>query len=167
LYYYLKDKEILPQKPYLVVLLKWCNHLAELKGKSTEEIVNNVIDMHIKKACKNPDFYRFLFEMSCLSSHSKKVYNEFIICQDKVIDAIVNWLEDALDKGIVHFKPGKAKYIAKIMLYVTDGVAFHMIDRPNTINDKGLWDELRNSMIDILNIYHIFLNHSNYVAKRG
>jgi len=34
------------------------------------------------------------------------------------------------------FKPGKAKYIAKILLYVTDGVAFPMIDRPNTINDK-------------------------------
>jgi len=32
------------------------------------------------------------------------VYDEFIICQDKVIDAIVNWLEDVLYKGIVHFK---------------------------------------------------------------
>ena len=96
----LKTKRILPQKPYLVVLLKWCNHLAGLKGKSTEEIVNNVIDMHIKKARDNPDFYRFLFEMSYLSSHNKKVYDEFIICQDKVIDAIVNWLEDALDKGL-------------------------------------------------------------------
>jgi len=56
--------------------------------------------MHIKKARDNPDFYRFLFEMSYLSSHNKKVYDEFIICQDKVIDAIVNWLEDALDKGL-------------------------------------------------------------------
>jgi len=27
----LKTKRILPQKPYLVVLLKWCNHLAGLK----------------------------------------------------------------------------------------------------------------------------------------
>jgi hypothetical protein len=94
--------------------------------------------MHIKKVRDNPDFYRFLFEMSCLSRHSKKAYDEFIICQDKVIDAIVNWLEDALYKGMIHFKPGKAKYIAKILLYVTDGVAFHMIVRPNTINDKGI-----------------------------
>jgi hypothetical protein len=45
-------------------------------------------------------------------------------------------LEDALDKWIVHFKLGKAKHIAKILLYATDEVAFHMIDRPNTINDK-------------------------------
>ncbi len=52
------------------------------------------------------------------------MYNEFIICQDKVIDAIINWWEDALDKGIIRFKPGKAKYIAKILLYVTDGVCF-------------------------------------------
>jgi len=79
------------------------------------------------------------------------VYDEFIICQDKVIDAIANWLEDVLYKGIVHFKPGEAKYIAKILLYVTDGVAFPMINRPNTINDKGIWDELRNIMIGIQN----------------
>src|SRR4051794_34719688 len=107
--------------------------------------------MHIKNVRDNPDFYRFLFEMSCLSNHSKKMYDEFIICQDKVIDAIVNWLEDALDKWIVYFKLGKAKYTAKILLYVKDGVAFLMIDRPNTINDKGIWDELGNIMIDILN----------------
>ncbi len=105
--------------------------------------------------------------MSCLSSHSKKVYDEFIICQDKVIDAIKDWLVDALDKWIVHFKLGKAKHIAKILLYATDEVAFHMIDIPNTINDKGIWDELGTIMIDILNRWHIFLNNSNYVAKRG
>src|SRR3954468_15606118 len=92
--------------------------------------------MHIKNVRDNSDFYRFLFEISCLSSHSKKAYNEFIICQDKVIDAIKDWLVDALDKWIVHFKLGKAKHIAKILLYATDEVAFHMIDRPNTINDK-------------------------------
>ena len=48
--------------------------------------------MHIKNVLDNSDFYRFLFEISCFSSHSKKAYNEFIICQDKVIDAIkVGW----------------------------------------------------------------------------
>ena len=29
--------------------------------------------------------------------------------------------------------------------------AFHMTDRPNTINVKGIWDELRNIIIDVLN----------------
>ena len=112
-------------------------------------------------------FIVFYLKCHVLSSHSKKVYNEFIICQDKVIDAIKNWLVDALDKWIVHFKLGKAKHIAKILLYVTDEVAFHMINIPNTINDKGIWDELGTIMIDILNRWYIFLNNSNYVAKRG
>jgi hypothetical protein len=79
------------------------------------------------------------------------VYDEFIICQDKVIDTIKDWLVDALDKWIVHFKLGNAKHIAKILLYATDEVAFHMIDRPNTINDKEIWNELGTIMIDILN----------------
>src|SRR3954451_10513370 len=97
-YYYFKDKEEITTKASSSRSSQMVqSFLAGLKGKSTEEIVNSVIDMHIKKVRDNPDFYRFLFEMSCLSNHSKKMYDEFIICQDKVIDSIVNWLEDALD----------------------------------------------------------------------
>ena len=153
LHYYFKDKEDIATKAlassstYMVQ-----SSLAGLKGKTTEEIASNVIDMHKENVHDNPNFYRFLFEISCLSRRSKKVYDEFIICQDKVIDAIINWLKDASDKGIINFKQGKAEHIAKILLYITDGVAFHMIDRPNTINDKAMWNELKGIIIYVLNI---------------
>ena len=51
--------------------------LEGLKGETPEEIANNVIDMHKKNIGETPDFYRFLFEISCLSRRSKKVYDEF------------------------------------------------------------------------------------------
>ena len=70
-------------------------------------------------------------------------YLRYQIIGLKIFVKILNFTEP--------FKPGKAKYIAKILLYVTDGVAFPMIDRPNTINDKVIWDELRNIMIGIQN----------------
>ena len=56
------------------------------------------------------------FEMSCLSRRSKKIYDEFIICQDKVVDAIVNWLKDALNKGIVNFKQGNSRIYCKYLI---------------------------------------------------
>jgi AcrR family transcriptional regulator len=153
LHYYFKDKEDIATKALATSSTQMVqNSIAGLKGRSTEEIANNVIDMHKENVHDNPNFYRFLFEISCLSRRSKKVYDEFIICQDKVIDAIINWLKDASDKGIINFKQGKAEHIAKILLYITDGVAFHMIDRPNTINDKAMWNELKGIIIYVLNI---------------
>jgi AcrR family transcriptional regulator len=138
LHYYFKDKEDIAKALASSSSQMVQSSLEGLKGKSTEEIANNVIDMYKKNVHDNYDFYRFLFDISCLSRRSKKVYHEFIICQDKVIDAIVYWLEDALDNGFVNFKLGKAEYIANILLYIKDGVAFHMIDRPNTIYKRGI-----------------------------
>src|SRR5918912_962088 len=68
LHYYFKDKEEIATKAlassstYMVQ-----SSLAGLKGKTTEEIASNVIDMHKENVRDNPNFYRFLFEMSCLS----------------------------------------------------------------------------------------------------
>jgi AcrR family transcriptional regulator len=151
LHYYFKDKEDIATKALASSSTDMVqSSLAGLKGKTTEEIASNVIDMHKVNVRDNPNFYRFLFEMSCLSRRSTKINDEFIICQDKVIDAIINWLKDASEKGIIHIKTERAKYIAKILLYITDGVAFHMIDRPDTINDKEMWNELKKIIIDVL-----------------
>ena len=151
LHYYFKDKEDIATKALASSSTDMVqSSLAGLKGKTTEEIASNVIDMHKVNVRDNPNFYRFLFEMSCLSRRSTKINDEFIICQDKVIDAIINWLKDASEKGIIHIKTERAKYIAKILLYITDGVAFHMIDRPDTINDKEMWNELKKIIIDAL-----------------
>jgi AcrR family transcriptional regulator len=151
LHYYFKDKEDIATKALAnSSTLMIQSSLNGLKGKTIEEIANNVIEIQKKNIRDTPEFYRFLFEMSCHSRRSKKVYDEFVICQDKVINAIKNWLEDAYSQGIINIKPEKAESIAQTLLYLTDGVAFHMVDRPNKINDQGMWNEFKKIVIDLL-----------------
>jgi AcrR family transcriptional regulator len=151
LHYYFKDKEDIATKALATrSTLMVQSSLKGLKGKTIEEIANNVIEIQKKNIRDTPEFYRFLFEMSCHSRRSKKVYDEFVICQDKVINAIKNWLEDAYSQGIINIKPEKAESIAQTLLYLTDGVAFHMVDRPNKINDQQIWDEFKKIVIDLL-----------------
>ena len=151
LHYYFKDKEDIATKALANSSTQMIqSSLQGLKGKTPEEIANNVIDMHKKNIRKTPDFYRFLFEISCLSRRSKKVYDEFIICQDKVIHAIKDWLENACNENIIKIRAEKLESIAEILLYMDVGIAFHLVDRPNKINDQRIWDEFKKIIIDLL-----------------
>jgi AcrR family transcriptional regulator len=151
LHYYFKDKEDIATKALAnSSTLMIQSSLNGLKGKTIEEIANNVIEIQKKNIRDTPEFYRFLFEMSCHSRRSKKVYDEFITCQDKVINAIKNWLENAYSQGIINIKLEKAESIAETLLYITDGVAFHMVDRPNKIENQEIWNEFKKIIIDLL-----------------
>lgn len=156
LHYYFKDKEDIATKALASSsTLMMQSSLAGLKGKTTEEVANNVIEVQKKNIRDTPEFYRFLFEMSCLSRRSKKVYDEFIICQDKVINAIKNWLENAYSQGIINIKPEKAESIAATLLYLTDGVAFHMVDRPNKIENQEIWEVFKKIVIALLDMKRV------------
>jgi AcrR family transcriptional regulator len=151
LHYYFKDKEDIATKALASSSTQMIqSSLLGLKGQTPEEIANNVIDMHKKNIRENPDFYRFLFEISCLSRRSKKVYNEFINCQDKVIDAIKDWLKNACNENILRIHEEKLESIAEILLYMSDGIAFHLIDRPNKIIDTHMWNNFKKIIIDLL-----------------
>ncbi len=151
LHYYFNDKEDIATKALASSSTQMIqSSLQGLKGETPEEIANNVIDMHKKNIGEIPDFYRFLFEISCLSRRSKKVYDEFIICQDKVIHAIKDWLENACNKNIIRIQAEKIESIAEILLYISDGIAFHLVDRPNKINDIHIWNNFKKIIIDLL-----------------
>ena len=151
LHYYFKDKEDIATKALASSSKQMIqSSLQGLKGETPEEIANNVIDMHKKNLEETPDFYRFLFEISCLSRRSKKVNDEFIICQDKVIHAIKDWLENACNENIIQIRVEKIESIAEILLYISDGIAFHLIDRPNKINDIHMWNNFKKIIIDLL-----------------
>ncbi len=151
LHYYFKDKEDIATKALASSSTQMIqSSLQGLKGETPEEIANNVIDMHKKNIRETPDFYRFLFEISCLSRRSKKVYDEFIICQDKVIHAIKDWLQNACNENIIKIRAEKRESIAEILLYISDGIAFHLIDRPNKTNDTHMWNNFKEIIIDLL-----------------
>ncbi|MGN6348088.1 MAG: TetR/AcrR family transcriptional regulator [Candidatus Nitrosocosmicus sp.] len=151
LHYYFKDKEDIATKALASSSTQMIqSSLQGLKGETPEEIASNVIDMHKKNIGERPDFYRFLFEISCLSRRSKKVYDEFIICQDKVIHAIKEWLQNAHNNEIIKIQVEKIESIAEILLYMSDGIAFHLIDRPNKLKDAQMWNNFKKIIIDLL-----------------
>lgn len=152
LHYYFTDKEDLVSK----VLANASNKLIQsaltgIKGRSQEEIIDNVLNMYIKNLEKNPDFYAFLFEMWCASRRSEKIRNELQSCISKVVDAIRKMLEDVWKNNTVKFDAQKSDEIAKSLLALSDGIAFHVLINPSeNLKDKKFWVAIRNMMLGVL-----------------
>jgi AcrR family transcriptional regulator len=140
LHYYFKDKEDLVTKALANSTASMVqSSLAGLKGESLEEIVDNVINVHKNNISKDSDFFNFLYEMWCASRRSKKIKREFMNCQDKVIAAIKEWLENAARQGIIKINVAESEALARALLGITDGMAFELIDHPEKLNDKNTW----------------------------
>ena len=125
--------------------------LEGLTGKSAEEVVDNVITIYKKTIGENPDFFSFLFEMWCVARRSKKIKREFASCQDRVVSAIKERLENASEQGIIKINLSEAEALARILLAISDGTAFHMINHQEKLNDKKTWMPLRRMMLSVLN----------------
>ena len=137
LHYYFKDKEDLVCRALTSSTSRMVRSSLEgLKGRSAEEIAENVVNIHKRNLSKYADFYGFLFEMWCISRRSKKIRKEFTNCQEKVLSAIKGWLENASDQGIIKINSGQSEAIAQLLMAITDGTAFELIDHPEKLDDK-------------------------------
>ena len=152
LHYYFTDKEDLVSKVLANASSKLVQSaLAGIKGKSQEEMIDNILSVYIKNLEKNPDFYAFLFEMWCASRRSEKIRKELQSCISKVVDAIRKILEDALKNSMVKFDAKKSDEMAKALLALSDGIAFHMLINPSeNLKDKKFWLAIRNMMLGVL-----------------
>ena len=124
--------------------------LEGLKGESAEEIVDNVINVHKNNISENSDFYSFLYEMWCASRRSKKIKKEFMSCQDKVITAIKQWLENASRQGIIRTNLNELEVLARLLLAISDGLAFQLIDHPEKLTDKKTWIPFKKMIFAVL-----------------
>ena len=66
--------------------------------------------------------------MWCISRRSKRIRKEFTNCQEKVLSAIKGWLENASDQGIIKINSGQSETIAQLLMAITDGTPFELID---------------------------------------
>jgi AcrR family transcriptional regulator len=151
LHYYFSDKEDLVSK----VLAKSSDILVEssltgVKGNSPEEIANNIMDGYIKNLQQYPDFYAFLFEMWCASRRSKKIKNELEKCIEKVVSAIQELLENTGENTTSKFNPDESNGIARALLVLSDGIAFHLLINDENLRDKKFWLQIRTMMLSVL-----------------
>ena len=151
LHYYFKDKEDLVTKALANSTASMVESSLEgLKGESPEEIVDNVIDVHKNNIRENSDFFSFLYEMWCVGRRSKKIKREFMNCQDKVIAAIKEWLENAAGQGTIKINVAESEALSRALLAITDGMAFELIDHPEKLNNKSTWAPFKKLILTVL-----------------
>ena len=152
LHYYFKDKEDLVCRALTNSTSRMVQSSLEgLKGSSAEEIAENVVNIHRRNLSKYADFYGFLFEMWCISRRSKRIRKEFTNCQEKVLSAIKGWLDNASDQGIIKIDLSQSETIAQLLMAITDGTAFELIDHPEKLDDKKVSVLLRKMIVSVLN----------------
>jgi AcrR family transcriptional regulator len=150
-HYYFSSKEDLVTKALTNSANDMVNSSLEgLKGVCAEEVVDNMINVHKKNILQNSDSYSFLFEMWCASRRSRKIKKEFVACEDKVVNAIKEWLETASKEGIIKVNLNDSENLAILLLGITNGSAFHLIDHPEMLNDKKIWTQLRTMILAVL-----------------
>jgi TetR/AcrR family transcriptional regulator, fatty acid metabolism regulator protein len=151
LHYYFKDKEDLVCKVLTSITSRMVQSSLEgLRGRSAEEIAENVVNIHKRNLNEHPDFYGFLFEMWCISRRSKRIRKEFTNCQEKVLSAIKGWLENASEQGIIKISSGQSEPIAQLLMAITDGTAFELTDHPEKLDDKRVLVLLRKMILSVL-----------------
>ena len=151
LHYYFKDKEdLVCRAPASSTSRLVQSSLEGLKGKSVEEIAENVVYIYKRNLSEHADFYGFLFEMWCISRRSKRIRKAFTNCQEKVLNAIKGWLENASDQGIIKINLSQSEAIAQLLMAITDGTAFEFIDHPEKIDDKKVSVLLRKIILSVL-----------------
>jgi hypothetical protein len=67
-----------------------------------------------------------------------------------VLSAIKGWLENASDEGIIKINSGQSETIAQLLMAITDGTAFKLIDHPEKLDDKRVLVLLRKMILSVL-----------------
>lgn len=152
LHYYFSNKEDLVSK----VLAYSSENIIQttikgIKGKTAEEIADNIIKDCIQSFKEYPDFYAFLFEMWCASRRSDEIKNELIICSAKVTESIKKVLDEAIQNGILRMSPKNTEEMSKVLLALFNGIAFEILMDPSRdLENRKYWTQVRNTILSIL-----------------
>lgn len=152
LHYYFSNKEDLVSK----VLAYSSENIIQttirgIKGKTPEEMVDNIINDSIQSFKEYPDFYAFLFEMWCASRRSDKIKDQLVICSTKVTASIKKVLDEAIQNKILRIDIKKTEEISKVLLALFNGIAFEiLLDPSRDLENKKYWIQVRNMVLSIL-----------------
>lgn len=151
LHYYFSDKEDLVSK----VLAYSSENIVQstirvIRGKTVEEIADNIIKDSIQSLKENPEFFAFLFEMWCASRRSDKIKNELIICSDKVTKSIKKVLDEAIQNGLLKVDIRNTEEMSKVLLALFNGIAFEKLMHSKDLDNGPYWIQVRNMISSFL-----------------
>ena len=129
-----------------------------IRGKTAEEIADNIIKECIQSFKEYPDFYAFLFEMWCASRRSDKIKNELIICSAKVTESIKKVLDEAIQNGILKKSIKNTEEMSKVLLALFNGIAFEILMEPSRdLENLKYWIQVRNMILSILKSQYLIV----------
>jgi AcrR family transcriptional regulator len=152
LHYYFTDKEDLVSKALAKSSSSLVQSLTGVKGNSAEEVVEEILNRYLMNLQQHPEFYAFLFEMWCASRRSKKIKSELESCIEKVVISIEKLLGDVGNNGgLLKSRHDESKEIAKALLALSDGIAFHLlINHSENLKNKKFWLLIKSMMLAVL-----------------
>jgi AcrR family transcriptional regulator len=152
LHYYFSNKEDLISK-----VLAFSSEniiqstIKDIRGKTIEEIADNIIIDSIQSFKKNPEFFAFLFEMWCASRRSDKIRDELVICSDKVTQSIKKVLDESVQNKLLRLDVKNTEEMAKVLLALFNGIAFEKLMHPSkNLDDRKYWIQVRNMISSFL-----------------
>jgi AcrR family transcriptional regulator len=152
LHYYFSNKEDLISK-----VLAFSSEniiqstIKDIRGKTIEEIADNIIIDSIQSFKKNPEFFAFLFEMWCASRRSDKIRDELVICSDKVTQSIKKVLDESVQNKLLRLDVKNTEEMAKVLLALFNGIAFEKLMHPSkNLDDGKYWIQVRNMISSFL-----------------
>jgi AcrR family transcriptional regulator len=152
LHYYFSNKEDLISK-----VLAFSSEniiqstIKDIRGKTIEEIADNIIIDSIQSFKKNPEFFAFLFEMWCASRRSDKIRDELVICSDKVTQSIKKVLDESVQNKLLRLDVKNTGEMAKVLLALFNGIAFEKLMHPSkNLDDRKYWIQVRNMISSFL-----------------
>lgn len=152
LHYYFSDKEDLVSK----VLAYSSENIIQstikgIKGKTPDEIADNIIRDTIQSFREDSDFFAFLFEMWCASRRNNKIKDELVHCSVKVTKSINKVLDEAIQNGVLKISIKNTEEISKVLLALFDGIAFEMLMEPSQdLENRKYWIQVRRMILSVL-----------------
>lgn len=151
LHYYFTDKEDIVAKALEFRFgSMWDEAIGEMSEiKSSEELVDAMIQILKRNIREHPEFTAILFETWCSSRRSKKIKKVFSEGIDKAIGLIKDLLDLAGSAGIIKTKATESEGIVRVLLAMYHGIAMQLIDHPEKIDDEGIWMPIRKMLLSV------------------
>jgi AcrR family transcriptional regulator len=149
LHYYFKDKEDLVAKALEYGFgPMWDASVGKLATvRSSQELVDNMIDVLKKNVCENPDFTALLFEMWVSGRRSAKIRKVFNEGFEEAINRLDKMLKSAASFGIIKIEPSESEGLIRLLFALYQGLAIQLLANPDKIKDKKIWDPIRKMLL--------------------
>ena len=149
LHYYFKDKEDLAAKALTFGFGPMWDSSVDMiqNARSSEQLVDTMIEVLRKNIQESPDFSALLFEMWVSARRSGKIRKVFNDGLNEAIDRLQKLLEFANSIGIIKIRSDESEGIVRILIAMYHGLTMQLLIDPEKIDNRKMWVPIRKILL--------------------